>query len=285
MPKPNVIFYDEGHKYIRTSDNETYTSVTTFVSKYKKPFTSKFWLVYKAGEILMPDFERWKNKFLWQDRKKLMKIILSKTDRQEMLDVIDTLKSEWKRKNKVATRKGTKIHLLNEQKDIANGFKINPLTKKKFKTRVWKRPKNISNYSITKNLANLPEGFYPELLAWNDDWMLAGQMDCAFIEIVGGVKFLDIGDYKTNKIILKKESFQNPITGKYDMMLDPISHLMSNEWWLYCLQISLYAYMMEVHKYVIRNLYIQYMPSMKYRRYYRIPYLRNEIRTLLSEKE
>ena len=57
---------------------------------------------------------------------------------------------------------------------------------------------------------------------------------------------MDLDDHKTNKRI-RTESYQHWVTGKFTMMLGPLSHLMDCELIHYTLQLSIYQYMGEYH--------------------------------------
>lgn len=278
---PHIVFRERDHAYFRTSDSFRYTSVTKVVELYKEKYDEDFWLTYKAGESLMENFWDYQQ-LVHTDKNKLKSIILKNVDPYKLEDFKTFLKQDWKEKKDESTDKGTSIHNKKEVLSLERGFEINPITKKKFEVFVKKVSKNWANYTIAKDLIKLPTNFYPELLVYNDYFGVCGQSDKVFVEELSGLKFVDIGDYKTNANCLKKESFTNPITGKKQMMLNPINHIMDVEWWHYTLQISLYAYMMELFGFIVRNLYIQYQPSLKYKRVLKIMYLREEAKLVLE---
>lgn len=89
---------------------------------------------------------------------------------------------------------------------------------------------------------DLGEGTYPEMKFWDHNWRIAGRADKPTIEIVNGVRYLHIDDYKTNK----KLEDQSYYDGKeFRMMKGPLSHLMDCNLVHYQLQLSLYQFMGE----------------------------------------
>jgi ATP-dependent exoDNAse (exonuclease V) beta subunit len=77
-----VILDHETHVYTNTDNNERYTSVTTFISQYKKPFDKDFWSKKVAQR--------------------------EGVDQQTVLD-------NWSSITKQAQNRGTKVHLIMEQ--------------------------------------------------------------------------------------------------------------------------------------------------------------------------
>lgn len=78
---------------------------------------------------------------------------------------------------------------------------------------------------------------YTEMMVWDETSGICGMAD--EIEIVDNT--ININDHKTNKEI-KKEGFLTP-QGR-EKLLSPVSHLDDCNWNKYCLQLSLYMYML-----------------------------------------
>ncbi len=78
---------------------------------------------------------------------------------------------------------------------------------------------------------------YTEMMVWDESTGICGTAD--EIEIVDNT--ININDHKTNKEI-KKEGFLTP-RGR-EKFLYPVSHLDDCNWNKYCLQLSLYMYML-----------------------------------------
>ena len=145
----------------------------------------------------------------------------------------------------------------------------------------------------------LKDGVYPELFVYLKSAGLCGQAD--LVTIVNGK--INILDYKTNKEI-KEKGFTNweGITSK---MYKPVNHLVDCNLKHYNLQLSLYAYIIKKHnpKLKIGELTIQHVifekegddkygyPITKYNdqeepiikdiKIYNLPYLKQEVQSLI----
>jgi CRISPR/Cas system-associated exonuclease Cas4 (RecB family) len=136
---------------------------------------------------------------------------------------------------------------------------------------------------------NLEDGNYPELLLWNHEYQLAGQADLVILETKGLKTYVDIIDYKTNKEI-KTESYKDWKAG-HQMMQGPLKHLQCCNYNHYNLQLSGYAWMMEQHGFIPRNIIIEHYPlraadgSVDYNQtpvIYKMNYLKKEIVNMLN---
>lgn len=89
-------------------------------------------------------------------------------------------------------------------------------------------------------LQRLDNGIYPEHLVYLKSFGVCGQADR--IEVVNG--YVNVYDYKTNKEIKMKGFGRGKTTEK---MLPPLSHLENCNYSEYCLQMSLYMFMVLKH--------------------------------------
>ena len=286
-----VRFYEPTHEYT-TKEGTKYISATTLIGKYKEPFDGDFWSIYKAIERTLTEAGGSK---VWLAFKKIgYKTVndrflqdealggASEEEREVMYSHRKDILQEWEYEKSVACRNGTAFHKSEEAKWLS-----------KEKHEVAESVYNLGNaFSSTGeiiDLAELPDGVYSELTLWNNFYQVAGQADMAFIETIKGVRYIDIDDYKTNKKI-DIESYKNPKSGKYKMMLRPLHTLMDCNRQHYELQMSLYAYMLECYGFVVRNLNFRHYdnigtkekPEYRFNRDYPLTYRRKEIVKMLG---
>ncbi len=202
-------FIPELHKYVSIDGADIeWTSVTSFISKFKKPFDADA---------------------------TALKVSRSKKSKWYGMNPED-IKDAWKTEAKRATDLGTWYHNQREA-DICGleyigreGVNI---------------PIIIPNTNLdgSKNAPEqkLTEGIYPEHMVYLKSVGLCGQSD--LVEVVN--KKVNIIDFKTNKEI-KKESFKD-YSGKSQKMLPPVGHLDDCNFNHYALQLSLYMYMIIKH--------------------------------------
>lgn len=99
------------------------------------------------------------------------------------------------------------------------------------------------------SLQSLADGFYPELLVWNNKYNIAGQIDK--VQLKNNV--ISITDYKTYKKVDLK-SFYNPRQGGFKMMLEPLQMLQDCNFNHTAMQVCTYAFMLEELGYEIGEL-------------------------------
>jgi ATP-dependent exoDNAse (exonuclease V) beta subunit len=264
-----VIFNDSNHSYY--SDKGKYTSVTTLVHKFVPPFDKEYWSLYKAIEAELPSF-------MWQDLRKIYSARevayhleeLNPTMQGRVLARQKEIKKAWKLKNLNSQIKGTEFHKVQEDLSYSRGYELNKVDGRKYKTFV-KPDIGHDNYSL--NLETLEDGYYPELLLWNNQYMLAGQADKVYITTIRKYRYFDIGDYKTNEEI--------KTSNKYQSMLSPLDHLDNCNYNHYQLQLSLYAWMLEQYGFKCRNLSFDHYPEGKLVKTYEFTMLRKEVDRLL----
>lgn len=235
------LFFDEKkHQYvfgITPERGEVFISVTTLIGLFKAKFDSDYWSYYKGLQRALgiedkKEFStllrrRWQFDFDSKNKKDLAHIgMLNGISEKELIDAQNLILSEWKVTNTTATTKGTKFHNHKENRQYID--------------------KGAENEGVfVKLIDELPDGLedlhhpdyaisIPELRLYNEEFMLAGTADEIFVE---PSKVFDVNDWKSNKKI--------DLTNKYQKMSYPLEHLEDNNFNHYCLQISVYAWMLE----------------------------------------
>jgi hypothetical protein len=213
--------HDHKYKSIDPSCTIEWTSVTTFVGKFKAPF-DKVAIAQKCAR--------------------------SKTSKWKGLSV-ETIIQFWEDEAKRATDLGTFYHnqreadLLSCETFQREGIDL-PIIKPLEKDGV-----KFASSQILK------PGIYPEHMIYLKSAGVCGQADR--VEVIGDS--IDLYDYKTNKEI-KMQSFTS-WDGTKKMMLGPCSHLEDCNFNHYALQLSTYMYMMLKHNHYLnpRKLEIQHV--------------------------
>lgn len=266
-----IYFKEKDHIY--TSDkNEIYTSVSSLYSKYKPVFDKDYWSTYKALQKIDANFVSKARKLstsLPKGVKKLEQEFLS-SNRELFLKTKNEILASWLDKNKNSVLKGNTYHKDAEKMAYIRKVVENPFTKTAYKVITTDKLQDYSNHSICENLYDLKDGYYPELLIWNDYYKVAGQSDKVFISTEKDIRYVDFDDFKTNKKIDTKGF-------KGEKMLSPLSHLENCNFIHYSLAISCYAFMMEKFGFTIRNLGFSH-----YNVLYKTEYLKNEVEKIME---
>lgn len=246
--KYNILIYfnEERHEY-RIDDEingELYTSATTLLALYKKNYNLDFWSWYKALQRILKMEKKVfsshlaKNYYFRfdEDKDKITHIAQCHgISLDEMKLYQNIIKAEWKKDNKKSTDKGTHFHNFKEKNVINNrGVEYNGET-----AILATQVTDLSKLHDPNNLV-----IAPELMMYNREFRVSGTADKVFIF---PDKNISIDDWKTNKEI-KIESY------KHSKMLYPLQHLDDENYNHYCLQVSLYAWMLEQNGYTVKDL-------------------------------
>lgn len=236
MIKRSIEFDPTIHQYT-DEDKNIYTSVTTLIGKYHPKFDESYWAKFKA---------------------------------EQLGTTPEIIKENWKQIREFSQEKGTKEHNLLEDsinqathKSVSNYHKnniINLLTNLNIvitstNLEVLKNTPLAKKYpKIYKYLeAKILDGWslYAEKRVYWYEYLVAGTIDCLLIK---GKTFI-IVDWKTNKDHLKfKSGYYKKVNGiKTDIWVDkkeyffkPIQHIEHCKGNIYTLQLSLYAYLLEL---------------------------------------
>jgi hypothetical protein len=206
----SIKFIPQTHKYesIDPSDNTVWTSVTTAISKFKKPFD---------GNSISEKVAR-STKSKWYGM----------TPAQ--------IREVWKKEADRACDLGNFYH----DRQEANFLACNTISRYGIDLPVIRSLTDQNGYKIASS-QRLIEGIYPEHLVYLKSAGLVGQSD--LVEVAHG--HVHVSDYKTNKEI-KKESYVN-WEGTSDKMLGVLSHLDDCNFNHYNIQLSIYMYMVLKH--------------------------------------
>ena len=268
-----ILFNSKDHSY--NGKKITYTSVSTLIGRYKKPYNREYWSTYKAYEKLLgkDTFRDIRKKLGYKmEDSSLFKDLESLVTKSDLDKTLSSILSEWEYEKDKSIKKGNDYHSFKEDQAKELGFCENPYTGKEFPTihsTKIEYKNNIEYRSPTVvKLYDLEDGFHPELILWDDESRLAGQSDLVFIETINGDRFFDIDDFKTNKKIVK-----NSIFGK---MKDPLGHLDCCNYNHYRLQISMYAKLLEKAGFIPRHLGFRHLNTA-----YRFDYMKKEVESIM----
>ena len=273
----DVGFLEGPHKYVNLKDDSIqYTSVTTLIEKYGKPFDKEFVSKYKALERIM-DSNDWKKEKggIWKSHKIPTDFLeVYDISQEELNKVQQDILDEWAETNRIACERGTKIHAQLENSFYNAGSNI---TLKKF--GIGGKFECKKNYSDL----DLDYGIYPEYLIYYDNPKIgihiAGQIDL----IVKNGNDIFIIDHKTNaKIDLK--GFYNSSTRSSDKMLYPLGHLDECNYNHYQLQLSTYAWMLQKlnPEFVIKDLILNHYDHSGKNTLYHCSYLKDDVEKMLK---
>lgn len=272
--KRTITFNEAAHSYV-DEFNLSYTSVTTLISKYYPKFDENYWAKKKANELgITPDM----------------------------------VKANWKQIRDFSCEKGTKEHKLLEDSILnstipkqyspdANLFKVATVTLagRKFtnidldilkESDLAKKYPEIYEYLKSKIL----EGYtlYVEKRIYWAEYLVAGTIDCLLIK---GKTFI-IVDWKTNKDELKfKAGYYKKVNGvktetwvdKKEYFFKPISNIENCKGNVYTLQLSLYAYLMELWGYTCTGLVLYHIRDNQRPKPYNILYDKSSCQLLLID--
>lgn len=196
-----ILFNSKDHSY--NGKKITYTSVSTLIGRYKKPYNREYWSTYKAYEKLLGKdaFKDIRKKLGYKmEDSSLFKDLESLVTKSDLDKALSNILSDWEHEKDKSIKKGNDYHSFKEDQAKELGFCENPYTGKEFPTihsTKIEYKNNIEYRSPTvSKLYDLEDGFHPELILWDDESRLAGQSDLVFIETINGDRFIDIDDFK-----------------------------------------------------------------------------------------
>lgn len=306
-----LIFTEHDHKY-RDESNLVYTSVTTLLEKYKKKFDNDFWSMYTAlkdaGYRLKPYPEEQKIRI--GTVMYTLKSLMAQSFYKELQDLT---KAQWAVNTTQACIRGNNIHNsiefgINKSRNDVDGTHNDLITYED--NNPFKFGKNISSlndleaspikenfphiYNLLKPMITQGCTIFSEKRVYLTKYGIAGTIDCPIIK----GKYFSILDWKSNAADMhdtpgyyKKEKIGN-VWVKTDTWIitddkfdDPISHIPASKYHTYCLQLSIYAYIMEQWGYILIDdgLAIVHYPLNKPPLYIKVPYLRNEVIALFTD--
>ena len=205
----SVAFREDNHSYTSIGDESiNWTSVTSFISKFKKPFDAET----VAQRVIKSKRSKWFG-----------------MTKQEVLDA-------WAAEGKRAVDLGNWYH--NQREADILSLETFGRTGKELPVFSPIIEEDGTKVAPTQKLT---EGIYPEHFVYLKSAGLCGQAD--LVEVVDGV--VNIVDYKTNKEI-KQESYKNYV-GISEKMTGPLALLDDCNYSHYNIQMSIYMYIILRH--------------------------------------
>lgn len=279
-----LVFEDTGHKYFRVDEPDVvWTSGTTVVRQFSEPFRSEEWLDYKAVERLLGEeaFKALKEEAndrnettgkMYFNYANIMAMGLTMVGYQEWDETRDIIQAEWSEEGRTSAERGTREHARLEDESFDRGREENLLTERMY--IVPKRPKfEYDNEQLIENLYDLPDGYYPELIIWNDPAKICGQADGVFIRTEGSRRIATIRDYKFTKQKKMNDGSYCSIARQEIYMKDPISHIKCSKIGGYHVQMSLYGWMLAQFGFEIDGLYLDHYNEKMKRKIFHLDYL------------
>jgi hypothetical protein len=207
-----VIFDEATHTYTEPETSERYISATQLVGMFKQDFNTK--------EV-------------------------SERHARKHGNTPEYWAALWKAKEAAGNKRGNAFHKARENYINGRGMVV------------YKNTVHFAQNQVFYDPENFAPGVYTEMLLWNDAFKVAGQSDIVIIRHSNIVeannyraKVADIDDHKTNEKIHEK-SYYFEKTKQYKMMKYPLNHLMDCNLIHYQLQLSIYAYMLEMWGYEV----------------------------------
>lgn len=260
-----VIFNPDNHTY--TKNELRYISVTQLIKRYTPVYDSEYWSTYKAIKDVMESmgiFARYKQQAGgWENvvnhylstkefSSHVTRFIESQIEerKQYYLDM-------WQKNKDDACEHGSEIHLKLQKEVMEKGVMHEG------------EPYPYSQSDILKVQDFESNGVYAELLVYNDEYRIAGQVD----KVRKKGKKVFVSDYKTNKEITR-------IAFRNETLCPPLV-LPNANYYIYNLQVSLYAWMLEQCGYEIEGLEIIHLRDEV--TVYSMKYLKKEVTAMLND--
>lgn len=245
-----ILFTEKNHHYAQAETNEPYSSVSAMVKDFE------------------PEVD-WAQAATGPARRLGMSV-------EEVLAM-------WEEKKNESQEYGDGFHIQQWVEAIADGQMIvlgeGPFPMAPVGLEHWREMGEgtpaYANKSVTKNLSELEDGCYRELLVHDDVYKMAGQIDMCRIETVMGVRCVDIDDDKTNASIKSEAFVRDGVPTMFEGVLSSVAYA---NLWEYAIKISTYAYMMERAGYTVRRLGLTHHNRQDgSKTVYRLPYLRRQV--------
>lgn len=241
----HLTFKEDGHKYTDNYGNE-YKSTTTLLHDYKPAFDREYWLKKKAKELGISEARLAKQ---WQDITDEACSRGTKTHNGLEDGIKDS--SMFRKAIQYMVRDNGEMITVADIPDI--NMNVKELDVKEFIDATNNKYPEI--YRVFDYYTNAGYKIYSEIGAFLIDFLISGTIDVLCIR---DDQFV-IGDWKTNRGGLKFESGYykkdktqkpNQLTNiwvpKKDTLLPPVNHLPDCNGAIYNLQLSMYAFMVEI---------------------------------------
>lgn len=247
-----IYFIADGHSYWLDSSDHLSThkipkepglvirlnSVGSFFGQFFPDFDRDYWLTYKALQKCDPDgFSVVKARYKQSkpSAAEFFPAVMSTIDVSDFFAIRKQLAEFWEFKRVNSAFLGSQFHSVLEKQAHDSGFMINCWTGERQNLVTWE--KRFDNESYSENLMDLPDGSYSELLVFDLETGIAGQIDECFIKSKGKKRYFWINDHKTNE--------EKPGKSSPEKAFDPISHLNTSKHTKYSMQVSIYAWILK----------------------------------------
>jgi len=211
-------------------------SVGKFYGKFFPSFESDYWLTNGALKALVPEeLAAKRDGRIKPPAEEVFPELLAGVDPADFFRERHKLEEFWAFKRQNSAFLGTKFHTMMENEAKANGYIVNPWNNEVFDLIQW--DKFYDNEAYPAELGDLPAGGYSELLVYDLELNVAGQIDMCFVKRIGKRKLAWVGDFKTNE--------KKPDRSGMESGLGPLSHLQDCKHNRYAVQLSMYAYILE----------------------------------------
>lgn len=270
-----IKFLEAGHKYILPIKKPT-ISVTKLVGLYKAPFEREYWSTYKALELIIgaDEFKTYRKPILEaQDNNRLNFDQVQKDfgiTEEQLKEAKKEILLSWENKSQTSLQEGSLLHEIKENLDISRKGAQHPLTKQEYiipevylnRKEGIKDADNVLPEEFY-DLSKLDDGYYPELIVYYEfeNFVLIGQIDRCFLVSGWLGREVSISDYKTNENI--STSSYNYLDRKTDYMMPPVHNLENSDYSIYGLQLSMYAYIMELYGFEVDKITLEHVGKVK----------------------
>tara|TARA_R110000772_G_C13310328_1_gene440543 strand:+ start:60941 stop:61969 length:1029 start_codon:yes stop_codon:yes gene_type:complete len=281
IEKPiNMVFDEAAHTYTNADTGDIFTSATTLIGNYKDKFNTRYWSMYTGLKDAGIPVRHDKSELIITVNR-VPENINTLYEMPLYSRLARMTRDKWQHKTDVANARGNKIHnyledSINESrgdKQAKHNSKINPLSVKGLKSSelvVFETKHDLDKTDLEKQypviynrlLMYIENGctIIAEKRLYISKYLIAGTID---VLVLKG-KLFWIVDWKTNKDEMKFESGyykkeeidgvwvkSNKFIKRDDRWAIPLDKLQKCKGITYSLQLSLYAYMMELWGYTL----------------------------------
>jgi hypothetical protein len=264
-----ITFDPKLHRYTSPT-GKVMVSVTTLIKKYVPPFDSQYWSTYKAMKKVLESKGEWdeykKKVGGWDNVVEYVRHVDKDfAYRKEVMKEKKAFIVQWADEGKVAAELGTFFHKMKED-SVRKSKVVDPYSMKEIGVMVNTLLQDPCDFESS--------GLFLEALIYNVDKGIAGTAD--FVMKSG--KQVSIKDYKTSKDVSKK-SFMD------QTLLWPVDHLPNAKYYVYSLQLSLYAWLLEQSGYRIGDLTIEHIDKGSHKTIELVPcnYYKKEIEDIIND--
>lgn len=268
-----IISFDEPSHTYKDEKGLSYISVTTVIQKYYPKFDEQFWAKKEAEKTGLPVSVVLAN---W---KQIRDYSCEKGNKEHKLLEDSINASNGKASFEFDDKKGVGLGTLIINNTNLNILQSSPLASKYPKIYSYLRKQIEDGWTL-----------YAEKRTYWAEYLIAGTIDCLLVK---GKLFM-IVDWKTNKDELKfKSGYYKKVNGikttqwvdKKEYFFKPLNHIENCKGNIYTMQLSLYAYILELWGYKCVDLVLFHIRDNMEPTAYIIKYLKSEAQLLLIDNK